>query len=114
MVALRSLVAVLVTVLTLFGGAFRAQTVLRAQLSIQNASDDAEQASFDRGRTVVQGRATKSSAPNARDGVSAALHAMRRPFFASLDVRETTATAPATAELHRRVRPHVEHMVFLI
>lgn len=117
MVAFRWLVAVLVTVVTLFGGAFRAQPVVRGHLAIQSATDDAKQATLDAGRSIVLARATKPSTPKA-DAFGpepcAAPSAARR--LAQARPREITAQPQAAAvDAHRRrVRTHLEHMVFLI
>lgn len=114
MVAFRTLVAVLVTVVTLFGGAFRAQTMLRAQVVVQNAEGDAPEATFDLWGNAVQRRATKPSTPEPRDGIGPALASLAGIRIASREAQATDAPAPNLSEPHRRVRRHVENMVFLI
>lgn len=115
MVAFRSFVAVLVTVLTLFGGAFRAQTFVRAEIAVQSAVDGTDQATLDTGRSAVQGRATRPSTPNTGDGVGPVFAATDGVLVRLVDARPPAATTSASDAPHRRrVRTHVEHMVFLI
>ena len=114
MVAFRTLVAVLVTVVTLFGGAFRAPAMLRAQLVVQNTEGDAREPTFDVRANAVQGRATKPSNPEPREGIGPAVVSLAGIRVPSSEVRATDASEPVLSEPHRRVRRHVENMVFLI
>lgn len=114
MVAFRWLVAVLVTVVTLFGGAFRAPTTVRAHLAIQSATHDAKQATLEVGRSIVQARATKPSTPDPRDRVGITSAATPLVRVADLHGRDTTVAVPSTSDAHPRLRTHAKHMVFLI
>jgi hypothetical protein len=116
MTAFRSFVAVLVTVLTVLSGGVRSPAVdpLRAPLTAFCASDDADQGTLDRGRSVVQARATKPARSHGGDGVSSTATAppVLRPSHP--DGTELASAPTIIDVVPRRVRPHVEHMVFLI
>lgn len=119
--ALRSLIAVLVTVVTLIGGSFRPLPVLspsplRAQLVVDRASDDSDQGTLERGRAAVQARATKPARPHGSDGVSSTFSASSssRLVVAQRSFDATSIAPPAFEPRQPRVRSHVTNMVFLI
>jgi hypothetical protein len=116
MASLRAFVTVLVTVLTLFSGAFHSPAIvaLRAQLTVERTSDDAAQGTLERSRSAVNARATKPARASGSDGLASASTASSILRATQPNERELAAAPSIIDVVPRRVRVHVENMVFLI
>lgn len=120
-VTFRWLVAGIVAVLTLLGGSLRASPIeaLRTRLALEHVErtrDGVDRAHLDRGGELSRGRLGR---PAASDPPSpehaAALRSLLPAFARQRAVAVRLSAPPATVDVPaRRVRAHVENMVFLI
>lgn len=117
--AFRWLVACAVAVLALLGGALRtpptAFDALRAHLVLERASEDGDQTTFERGRAHAAARASRPSHAS-DDGRGPEPSIVAQPSRIAFDRAEGERIAsvdPGIGVRPRRVRAHVEHMVFL-